>query len=128
MARWLGEPAVLPEAPGSQLYNPSSREYPPLMCEHVCAPGTYVHIWCAYMQNTGNTHKIKFGSLLFVCLFFVGFFWGGETGFLSPGCPRTNSLCRSGWPQTHRYPPASASCVLGLKACITAAQQRFQNI
>ena len=75
MARWLGEPAVLPEAPGSQLYNPSSREYPPLMCEHVCAPGTYVHIWCAYMQNTGNTHKIKFGSLLFVCFLWV--FFGG---------------------------------------------------
>ena len=28
-----------------------------------------------------------------------------------------NSLCRSGWPRTLRDPPASASQVLGLKAC-----------
>ena len=35
------------------------------------------------------------------------------------GCPG-NSLCRPGWPQTHRDPPASASWVLGLKVCATA--------
>ena len=28
-----------------------------------------------------------------------------------------NSLCRPGWPRTHRGPPASASLVLRLKAC-----------
>jgi hypothetical protein len=32
-------------------------------------------------------------------------------------------VCRSGWPQTHRDPPASAPWVLGLKACFTTARQ-----
>ena len=35
--------------------------------------------------------------------------------------PRTSS-CRPGWPRTHRDPTASASRVLGLKACATTAQ------
>lgn len=29
------------------------------------------------------------------------------------------SVCRTGWPGTHRYPPASDSAVLGLKVCAT---------
>ena len=37
----------------------------------------------------------------------------------SPSCPGT--LCRPGWPQTHRDPPVSASQVLRLKACTTTA-------
>jgi hypothetical protein len=32
-----------------------------------------------------------------------------------------NLLCRPGWSQTHRNPPASASPVLGLKTCTTTA-------
>ena len=39
-------------------------------------------------------------------------------------CPGTSS-CRPGWPRTHRDPPASASRVLGLKACATTAQQNI---
>ena len=31
------------------------------------------------------------------------------------------TLCRPGWPQTHRDPPASTSRVLGLKVCATTA-------
>ena len=33
-----------------------------------------------------------------------------------------NSLCRQGWPRTHRDLPASASQVLGSKACATSDQ------
>jgi hypothetical protein len=67
---------------------------------------------------TTYIHKIKIN--LFVCLFVFCFF---ETGV---------SLCSSGYPGTHsvdqaglqlRNPPASASQVLGLKACATTAQQ-----
>jgi hypothetical protein len=36
-----------------------------------------------------------------------------------------NSLCRPGWPQTHRDPPASASQVLGLKVCITIPRRLY---
>ena len=35
-------------------------------------------------------------------------------------CPGT--LCKPGWPQTHRDLPASASQVLGLKVCTTIAR------
>jgi hypothetical protein len=54
---------------------------------------------------------------LFVCLFCFVFL---ETGFLSitsPGC--LHSLCRPGWPQSHRALLVSASLVLGSKACST---------
>jgi hypothetical protein len=38
----------------------------------------------------------------------------------SPGCPRTHSVDQAGLEL--RNPPASASQVLGLKACATTAQ------
>jgi hypothetical protein len=55
---------------------------------------------------------------------FFFFFGGGgvETGFLcSPGCPGTHSVDQAGLEL--RNPPASASQVLGLKACATTARQ-----
>jgi hypothetical protein len=72
---------------------------------------------------------------LFVCLFFFGFGFGFgfglgfvlfcfvlfcffETGFLySPGCPGTHFVDQAGLEL--RNTPASASQVLGLKACAT---------
>jgi hypothetical protein len=47
------------------------------------------------------------------------FFWFFKTGFLcnSPGCPETHSVDQGGLEL--RNPPASASQVLGLKACAT---------
>ena len=39
--------------------------------------------------------------------------------------PGWNSLCRLGWPETHRDLPASASRTLGLKACATTVQLFF---
>lgn len=53
-------------------------------------------------------------SFLFVCLF-VSFF---QTGFLCVW----SSFCGPGCPGIHRDPPASASWVLGLRACATTAQ------
>jgi hypothetical protein len=48
--------------------------------------------------------------------FFFFFFWFFKTGFLySPGCPGTHFVDQAGL----RNPPASASRVLGLKACAT---------
>ena len=59
--------------------------------------------------------KINFVVVLFVCLFvFVLFCF--ETGFLcSPGCPGTLFVDQAGLEL--RNPPASASQVLGVKAC-----------
>ena len=56
-----------------------------------------------------------FCFVLFVCLFLFCFL---EIGFLSPGCLGTQ-ICRSGWLQTRRDLPASASRVLGLNTCAT---------
>jgi hypothetical protein len=42
----------------------------------------------------------------------------------SPGYPGTHSVDQAGLEL--RNPPASASQVLGLKACATTAQQKFQ--
>jgi hypothetical protein len=56
-------------------------------------------------------------SFLFVCLFcFVLFFWD-RVSLCSPGCPGTHSVDQAGLEL--RNLPASASQVLGLKACAT---------
>jgi hypothetical protein len=53
---------------------------------------------------------------LFACLFVLVWFF--ETGFLcSPGCPGTHFVDQAGLEL--RNQPASASQVLGLKACTT---------
>ena len=65
----------------------------------------------------GSPLWLYFDSIFFFFLFF-------KTGFLCGfgACPGTSS-CRPGWPRTHRDLPASASQVLGLKACATTAWQ-----
>jgi hypothetical protein len=55
---------------------------------------------------------------LFVCLFaFVLFFCFWGVSLYSPGCPGTHFVDQAGLEL--RNPPASASGVLGLKACAT---------
>jgi hypothetical protein len=57
-----------------------------------------------------------FGFFVLFCFF--------ETGSLySPGCPGTHFVDQAGLKL--RNPPASASQVLGLKACATIAQLKF---
>jgi hypothetical protein len=59
------------------------------------------------------------GSFLFVCLFgfFLFLFFRDRVSLYSPGCPRTHFVDQAGLEL--RNPPASASRVLGLKACAT---------
>jgi hypothetical protein len=54
-------------------------------------------------------------TILFVCLF--GWFFWDRVSLYSPGCPGTHSVDQAGLKL--RNPPASASWVLGLKACAT---------
>jgi hypothetical protein len=56
--------------------------------------------------------------LLFVC--FVLFCFRDRVSLCSPGCPGTHSVDQVGLEL--RNPPASASQVLGLKACATNAR------
>jgi hypothetical protein len=49
--------------------------------------------------------------------FFFGFFSEDRVSLCSPGCPGTHSVDQAGLEL--RNPPASASQVLGLKACAT---------
>jgi hypothetical protein len=53
-------------------------------------------------------------------LFFVFFFFRDRVSLCSPGCPATHSVDQAGLQL--RNPPASASRVLGLKACATTAR------
>jgi hypothetical protein len=48
------------------------------------------------------------------------FVFGDRVSLYSPGCPGTHSVDQAGLKL--RNPPASASQVLGLKACATTAQ------
>jgi hypothetical protein len=62
-----------------------------------------------------------FFCFLFVCLFVCFFFvFRDRVSLCSPGCPGTHSVDQAGLEL--RNPPASASQVLGLKACATTAQ------
>jgi hypothetical protein len=56
---------------------------------------------------------------LFVCLF-VCLFFRDRVSLCSPGCPGTHSVDQAGLKL--RNPPASASQVLGLKACATTTR------
>jgi hypothetical protein len=59
--------------------------------------------------------------------FFFFFFWFFETGFLcnSPGCPGTHFVDQAGL--EFRNLPASASRVLGLKACATTPYDQHHS-
>jgi hypothetical protein len=56
-------------------------------------------------------------SFFFVCLFVCLFVFRNRVSLCSPGCPGTHSVDQAGLEL--RNPPASASQVLGLKACAT---------
>jgi hypothetical protein len=59
-------------------------------------------------------------SLFFVCLFLFCFvlFFRDRVSLCSPGCPGTHFVDQAGLEL--RNPPASASQVLGLKACASS--------
>jgi hypothetical protein len=68
-------------------------------------------------------------TLLFACLFLFCLVWFGlvfqdRISLCSPGCPGTHFVDQAGLKL--RNLPASASQVLGLKACTTIAQQPCQ--
>jgi hypothetical protein len=73
-------------------------------------------------ENKIDTSKFMTNMKTFlVCFCFL--FWFFETGFLcSPGCPGTHSVDQAGLKL--RNLPASASQVLGLKACATTAPRK----
>jgi hypothetical protein len=62
---------------------------------------------------------------LFVCLFVWFWFFRDRVSLYSPGCPGTHFVDQAGLEL--RNPPASASQVLGLKACATTAQ-RYKSL
>jgi hypothetical protein len=67
--------------------------------------------------------RVKTYTYLFFCLFVLGFgflVFQDRVSLCSPGCPGTHSVDQAGLEL--RNPPASASEVLGLKACATTAQ------
>jgi hypothetical protein len=64
--------------------------------------------------------KMLFSFCLFVCFFWFLVF-RDRVSLYSPGCPGTHFVDQAGLEL--RNLPDSASCVLGLKACATTAQQ-----
>ena len=92
------------------------------VCLLVSRSGLKMGVSCFTTQIKGVCFYLK--SLVFLVFFFVVvvvfLFFFFETGFLySPGCLGTYFVDQAGL--EHRNPPASASRVLGLKACATTA-------
>ncbi|XP_052602771.1 mitochondrial carrier protein SCaMC-3L isoform X3 [Peromyscus californicus insignis] len=75
----------------------------------------------SHLSPLASSHSINPSATLFVCLF-VCFGFSRQGFSVLFWWVSWISLCRPGWPQTHRDPPGSASRVLGLKACATNAK------
>jgi hypothetical protein len=81
-------------------------------------------VWSSFLRQwrkTGRTNSPTFSlSLsLFVCLFVCSFVFRDRVSLCSPGCPETHSVDLAGLKLKNL--PASASQVLGLKACAATA-------
>jgi hypothetical protein len=77
--------------------------------------GTYTH---THIHT--HTHMHVHMRLFFVLFCFFVLFFRDRVSLYSPGCPGTHSVDQAGLEL--RDPPASASQVLGLKACATTAR------
>jgi hypothetical protein len=70
--------------------------------------------------STNFREEVLFIFILFYFILFLVF--RDRVSLCSPGCPGTHSVDRAGLEL--RNPPASASQVLGLKACATMPGER----
>jgi hypothetical protein len=68
-------------------------------------------------RKVSEEKKPKISSALFCFVFVLFCFFQDRVSLYSPGCPGTHSVDQAGLKL--RNPPASASQVLGLKACAT---------
>jgi hypothetical protein len=68
-------------------------------------------------HTTAGFFVLFFGFFLLLLLFCFVLFFRDRVSLYSPGCPGTHSVDQAGLEL--RNPPASASRVLGLKACTT---------
>jgi hypothetical protein len=71
---------------------------------------------CVSEESYSVLIKIKY----FNFFFFLVWFFRDRVSLYSPGCPETHFVDQAGLEL--RNPPASASQVLGLKACATTAR------
>ena len=81
-----------------------------------------VVVWSPYMCHGSHVPIYTHTQNLFIYLFRL--LWDRVSLCCFGACPGISSY-RPGRPRTHRDLPDSASQVLGLKVCITTAQQRF---
>lgn len=95
-----------------------------------CLFGLYLHVIVQHWGKAGQ--ELKAGTWrqeLKQKPWVKAAYWPANHGLLSllPSAPYLSvSLCRPGWSQTQRDPPASASCVLGLKVGTTNARLIIQ--
>jgi hypothetical protein len=83
-----------------------------------------LHLKITVVKLVAIKRKILFLSLFFICLSVCLFlFFQDRVSLCSPGCPGTHFVDQAGLEL--RNPPASASRVLGLKACATMPGSRI---
>jgi hypothetical protein len=85
-----------------------------LILDLVCfEAGSFKHIYTFLIFN----------FYLFICLFIYFFVFRDKVSLYSPGCPGTHLVDQAGLEL--RNLPASASQMLGLKACATTARLKI---
>jgi hypothetical protein len=97
-----------------------------LFCESqvsLCHPGWYKGSFCHSLLIPGTIPVCHCTRLIYIYIFFFNLFiylflvFRDRVSLYSPGCPGTHFVDQAGLEL--RNPPASASQVLGLKACAT---------
>jgi hypothetical protein len=78
-------------------------------------------VLCSWHEQC--TSPLTYGILKYLGFCFVLFLFWVRGSLCSPGCPGTHFVDQAGLEL--RNPPASASRVLGLKACATTAQLKY---
>jgi hypothetical protein len=79
---------------------------------------THTHTWLDFTYE--GEHSVFLSETYFVCLFVCFCFFQDRVSLCSLGCPGTHFVDQAGLKL--RNPPASASQMLGLKACATTAR------
>jgi hypothetical protein len=103
-------------------------------CTHSnCNPKGILSLSCFCLVFYHSIKKSHWGRhgwhvfiyLLFVCLFVCLFVFRDRVSLYSPGCTETHFVDQAGLEL--RNPPASASRVLGLKACATTQDRHLSH-
>jgi hypothetical protein len=105
-------------------FRPCQRRWEHFKAQKLTSMQTYQHYWFCFKVVLFGWLVGWFWFLVFIFCFCFCCCFRDRVSLYSPGCPGTHFVDQAGLKL--RNPPASASKVLGLKACATIARPCFK--